>query len=318
MAAIERELTPRIAETVDLLVKVFRAGKKLLVMGNGGSAADAQHLAAEIVGRFRMERRGLPAIALTTDSSILTALGNDYGSMPSFPGRSRLLPHPVIWSSGFPPAAPPGILPPPWNWPGRKDVIRWGFSGETAGPLPDGGPSPGRSLLRNAKDPGRAYRHHPYYLRSPGTGAVRRRRNPPRRLLRVTGTGRRAVFLDRDGTINVDHGYVFRQSNSTSYRRTRGDPEAQGERISRHRRHQPGRGRPGLYGEADVHELHHYLDRELACHGTAIDAYYYCPHHPEKGRASIFGMCLPQTAPRHDPPGCSRLLSQPGEVVSGW
>ena len=79
MAAIERDLTPRIAETVELLAEVFRSGNKLLVMGNGGSAADAQHLAAEIVGRFKMERRALPAIALTTDSSILTAIGNDYG-----------------------------------------------------------------------------------------------------------------------------------------------------------------------------------------------------------------------------------------------
>ena len=79
MAAIERDLTPRIAETVELLATTFRSGRKLLVMGNGGSAADAQHLAAEIVGRFKMERPGLPAIALTTDSSILTAIGNDYG-----------------------------------------------------------------------------------------------------------------------------------------------------------------------------------------------------------------------------------------------
>src|SRR5204862_7835016 len=52
---------------------------KLLFFGNGGSAADAQHLAAEFVGRFVRERAGLPAIALTTDSSILTAVGNDYG-----------------------------------------------------------------------------------------------------------------------------------------------------------------------------------------------------------------------------------------------
>lgn len=79
MAAIGRDLAPRIAETVSLLAAAFRSGNKLLVMGNGGSAADAQHLAAEIVGRFRMERRGLPAVALTTDSSILTAVGNDYG-----------------------------------------------------------------------------------------------------------------------------------------------------------------------------------------------------------------------------------------------
>lgn len=57
----------------------LKSGSKILWMGNGGSAADCQHLAAEIVGRFLKERRGLPSIALTTDTSILTAVGNDYG-----------------------------------------------------------------------------------------------------------------------------------------------------------------------------------------------------------------------------------------------
>lgn len=72
-------LAPAIAKGVKLLADAFTSGRKVLVMGNGGSAADAQHLAAELVGRFLRERRGLPAIALTTDSSILTAVGNDYG-----------------------------------------------------------------------------------------------------------------------------------------------------------------------------------------------------------------------------------------------
>ena len=79
MAAIERELAPAIEKAALLLVDAFRGGNKLLVMGNGGSAADAQHFAAEIVGRFKLERRALPALALTTDTSILTAVGNDYG-----------------------------------------------------------------------------------------------------------------------------------------------------------------------------------------------------------------------------------------------
>jgi len=79
MAAVERDLMPVIESAVSLLVAAFRNGNKLLVMGNGGSAADAQHFAAEIVGRFKLERRALPALALTTDSSILTAIGNDYG-----------------------------------------------------------------------------------------------------------------------------------------------------------------------------------------------------------------------------------------------
>ena len=76
---IERELSPLIAEMVKLLIDTFRSAGKLMVMGNGGSAADSQHFAAEIVSRFRMERPGLPAIALSTDTSILTAIGNDYG-----------------------------------------------------------------------------------------------------------------------------------------------------------------------------------------------------------------------------------------------
>jgi len=74
-----QDLAPAIAQVAGLLVTQWRAGHKLLICGNGGSAADAQHLAAELVGRFRRERRALPAIALTTDSSILTAVGNDYG-----------------------------------------------------------------------------------------------------------------------------------------------------------------------------------------------------------------------------------------------
>ncbi len=76
---IESSLKPRIEETAKILVQALRQGNKALVMGNGGSAADAQHLAAELVGRFLTDRRPLPAIALTTDTSILTAVGNDYG-----------------------------------------------------------------------------------------------------------------------------------------------------------------------------------------------------------------------------------------------
>ncbi|HVC46971.1 MAG TPA: D-sedoheptulose 7-phosphate isomerase [Terracidiphilus sp.] len=61
------------------MARAVLAGKKILWCGNGGSAADSQHLAAELMGRYRRERRGLPSVALTTDTSILTAIGNDYG-----------------------------------------------------------------------------------------------------------------------------------------------------------------------------------------------------------------------------------------------
>ncbi|HSG67341.1 MAG TPA: D-sedoheptulose 7-phosphate isomerase [Bacteroidales bacterium] len=63
----------------NLIVGTLKAGNKILLFGNGGSAGDAQHIAAELTGRYKTERRGLPAIALTTDTSALTAIGNDYG-----------------------------------------------------------------------------------------------------------------------------------------------------------------------------------------------------------------------------------------------
>ena len=78
MERVERELTPLIAECATLLADILSSGGKLLIMGNGGSAADAQHFAAEIVGRFKLERRALPAISLSTDTSIITAVANDY------------------------------------------------------------------------------------------------------------------------------------------------------------------------------------------------------------------------------------------------
>ncbi len=72
-------LIPQIAEVADELRACIQRGGKILLCGNGGSAADSQHIAAEIVGRYKKERRGMAAIALTTDTSILTSVGNDYG-----------------------------------------------------------------------------------------------------------------------------------------------------------------------------------------------------------------------------------------------
>lgn len=74
-----REQQAAIEELGRLLLERLKRGRKVLLCGNGGSAADAQHIAAELVCRFESTRRGLPAIALTTDTSALTAIGNDFG-----------------------------------------------------------------------------------------------------------------------------------------------------------------------------------------------------------------------------------------------
>jgi len=68
-----------IEKASQIIVDALKNGNKVLLCGNGGSAADAQHIAAELTGRYKTERRGLPGIALTTDTSALTAIGNDYG-----------------------------------------------------------------------------------------------------------------------------------------------------------------------------------------------------------------------------------------------
>ena len=77
--AFAAEQTDALARAIDLVVDALKADRKILLFGNGGSAADAQHIAAEMVGRFLDERKGMPAIALTTDTSALTAIANDYG-----------------------------------------------------------------------------------------------------------------------------------------------------------------------------------------------------------------------------------------------
>ncbi|MFO7713902.1 SIS domain-containing protein [Desulfosarcina sp.] len=74
-----KTIAPDLKRTGALLLQCLLSGGKLLICGNGGSASDAQHFAAEIVGRFEKERRAYPAVALSTDTSILTAVGNDYG-----------------------------------------------------------------------------------------------------------------------------------------------------------------------------------------------------------------------------------------------
>ena len=88
-AADDANLRARIHEIAEAITAAFRGGHKLLIAGNGGSAADAQHIAGEFLSRLNFDRNPLPAIALTTDSSVLTAIGNDYGFDRTFERQVR-------------------------------------------------------------------------------------------------------------------------------------------------------------------------------------------------------------------------------------
>ncbi|MBI2658919.1 D-sedoheptulose 7-phosphate isomerase [Candidatus Woesearchaeota archaeon] len=72
-------LSQKIEEAANLVVKVLKSGKKIILAGNGGSSTQASHIAAEFAGRYKLERKALPALALTTDMAAITAIGNDYG-----------------------------------------------------------------------------------------------------------------------------------------------------------------------------------------------------------------------------------------------
>jgi len=93
MVRAAEELPPLLERAVSVAHDCLRGGHKILACGNGGSAAHAQHLVAELVGRFRGERRALPALALTADTATLTALGNDYGYGEVFARQVDALAH---------------------------------------------------------------------------------------------------------------------------------------------------------------------------------------------------------------------------------
>ena len=140
LAALEEirsseSLRKQLEKAARLCLEALDQGNKILLAGNGGSAADCQHIAAEMVGRFALNRPGLPAVALTTDSSILTALGNDYGYERIFArqvealGRTRDV-LAVYSTSG----SSPNILAA-LEQAGRQGLVRIGFTGNRGGSM---------------------------------------------------------------------------------------------------------------------------------------------------------------------------------------
>jgi len=138
-ARLQREFlkhnTEVLAQIADVLLQAFRRGRTVYFFGNGGSAADAQHLAAEFVNRFRLERRALPALALTVDTSVLTSIANDYGYDRVFARQLEALGRAEdvavgISTSGASPNVIEGI-----RLARRQGLVTIGFSGGDGGAL---------------------------------------------------------------------------------------------------------------------------------------------------------------------------------------
>jgi len=116
-------------------LKALRNGNKILLAGNGGSAADAQHVAGEYVSRFAFDRPGLPAIALTTDSSVLTAIGNDYGYEQVFSRQVQALGRPGDVFIGISTSGKSPNILKALEEAGKRGVVRIGMSGNKRGPM---------------------------------------------------------------------------------------------------------------------------------------------------------------------------------------
>jgi D-sedoheptulose 7-phosphate isomerase len=127
----------RVAEAAVAIAQALLQGHKVLLFGNGGSAADAQHIAAEFVGRFMPDRMPLPAISLSTDTSILTALGNDYGYHAIFARQIEALGAAGDVAIGISTSGnSPNVLAA-FDAAREKDMVTIGFTGDSGGKMQD-------------------------------------------------------------------------------------------------------------------------------------------------------------------------------------
>jgi D-sedoheptulose 7-phosphate isomerase len=124
-----------IGRTAETIAHALKNGKKMLFFGNGGSAADSQHLAAEMVGRFGPDRAPIPAIALTTDTSILTAVGNDYGYEKVFSRQIDALGQPGDAAIGISTSGNSRSVLEALDAARAKGLFTVGFTGETGGKM---------------------------------------------------------------------------------------------------------------------------------------------------------------------------------------
>lgn len=121
----------------ELIIEAYRNGKKVILFGNGGSAADAQHIAAELVGRYYIDRDPLPAIALTTNTSSLTAIGNDYTFDIIFTRQLKALGHNGDIAIGFSTSGNSENIVQALKIAKEKGLVTVGFTGKSGGKVRD-------------------------------------------------------------------------------------------------------------------------------------------------------------------------------------
>lgn len=257
-----------VSEVSDVIIKAFRSGNKLMICGNGGSAADAQHMAGEFLCRFYKDRAPLPAIALTTDTSVITAISNDYSYNDVFSRQVKAL--------------------------GKRGDVLLGIStsGSSENVLEAFKVAKEKGiktiLLTGAVERDIA-RLSDIVIKTPSSDTPRIQEMhliiehiiceivEKKVLCKI-----KAVFIDRDGTINVEKGYVFKIED---FELLPGSLEAL-KLLTQHKikiyivTNQAGIAK-GYYTEDDFRTLTDYMLKRFQNDGIKAEKVLYCPHHPE-------------------------------------
>ncbi|PMQ01419.1 MAG: phosphoheptose isomerase [Dictyoglomus sp. NZ13-RE01] len=276
---VEIELKEDIRRSAKAIVEAYKKGKKVVLFGNGGSAADAQHIAGELVGRFLKERRSLPAIALTTNSSIVTAISNDYGFDFVFERQLEAWVEEGDVVIGISTSG------------SSKNVVRGLEKAKSLGAF---------TIAFSGKDGGEISKLADISITIPFhiTPHIQELHITIGHLLcdiveeELFPNKKKAIFLDRDGTLNEDKGYTYKVEDLKILPNV-----VEGLKILQKKfllivvSNQSGVER-GYYTNWDVENFNNHLYLALAKEGVYIDDFYYCPNLEGDCRKPNIGMFM--------------------------
>ncbi|HOP94373.1 MAG: HAD-IIIA family hydrolase [Dictyoglomaceae bacterium] len=265
MEMVSDFLIPDIERLAKIIIEKYREGKKLILMGNGGSAADAQHITSELVGKFLKERNPLPAISLTTNTSNLTSISNDYTFDHVFERQLYALMN-------------------------EGDIVigisTSGNSPNIINALKKAKELSGFTVALTGRDGGEIVKYADLSIIVPfhHTPHIQEAHITIGHILcdlieeELFPSQKRACFLDRDGTINEDKGYVYKIEDLVLLPNViEGLKMLQKKFLLIVATNQSGVER-GYYTKEDVEKFHRYLYYILSKEGVFIEDFYYCPN----------------------------------------